>query len=230
MMYKIFIVEDDNTIATLLCRHLANWGYDARIAADFHDILTEFREFAPDLVILDISLPFFNGYYWCSEIRKVSQAPIIFLSSHTENMDIVMAMNMGGDDYLTKPFALDIVVAKIQALLRRSYDFSSEPETVEARGLILDLNSTAVSYGPNRDELTKNEFRMLRLLFLNKNKVVSREDLMKALWDSDCFVDDNTLTVNVNRLRKKLEALGAPADLIETKKGLGYIVVTDEDK
>lgn len=224
-MYKIFIVEDDTTIAQLLCGHLQKWGYDAYIAADFQDIMGEFKIIKPDLVILDISLPLYNGYYWCNEIRKIAKTPIIFLSSHTENMDIVMAMNMGGDDYLTKPFSLDIVVAKIQALLRRTYSFKAETEVAEVRGLKLDLNSTVVTWGNNRDELTKNEFKMLRLLLLNKNKVVSRDELMRTLWDNNSFVDDNTLTVNVNRLRKKLEALGAPADFIETKKGLGYIVV-----
>lgn len=224
-MYKIFVVEDDVTIAQLLCGHLKKWGYHGYIAQDFQDIIGEFEKIEPHLVILDISLPLYNGYYWCNEIRKISKAPIIFLSSHTENMDIVMAMNMGGDDYLTKPFSLDIVVAKIQALLRRTYTFKEESDIVEARGLRLNLNSTAVTWGESREELTKNEFKMLRLLMVNKNKVVSREELMQALWDNNCFVDDNTLTVNVNRLRKKLEALGAPADLIETKKGLGYIVV-----
>ncbi|MDO4542669.1 MAG: response regulator transcription factor [Bacillota bacterium] len=223
-MYKIFIVEDDATIGGLLCRHLEKWGYEAAAPRDFNDIVGEFKEYQPDLVLLDISLPFFNGYYWCGEIRKISRVPIIFLSSHTENMDIVMAMNMGGDDYLTKPFSLEVVVAKIQALLRRAYDFGSDGDIITVQGLSLDLNSTTVSYGEEERELTKNEFRLLRLLLINRNKVVSRDELIQALWDNNCFVDDNTLTVNINRLRKKLEAMGAP-ELIETKKGLGYIVM-----
>lgn len=222
-MYKILIVEDDAAISEMVCENLAQWNLTADGVKDFHDIMPQFKAYAPDLVVLDISLPFFNGYYWCNEIRKISKVPIVFLSSHTENMDIVMAMNMGGDDFIVKPFSMDILVAKIQALLRRTYAFHGEVNTIEAKGALLDLNTTNLSFGSTETELTKNEFRILRVLMERKNHVVSREDLMEALWDSDCFVDDNTLTVNINRLRKRLEALGL-AEFIVTKKGIGYFI------
>lgn len=222
-MYKILIVEDDAAIARLLKDNLLQWNLTAEMVTDFHDVITKFKEYIPDLVVLDISLLFFNGYYWCNEIRKISEVPIVFLSSHTENMDIVMAMNMGGDDFIVKPFSMDILVAKVQALLRRTYAFQGESNTLEAKGALLNINTTNFSYGDGEVILTKNEFRILYMLMERKNHVVTREDLMKALWDSDSFVDDNTLTVNVNRLRKHLSALGLD-DFIETKKGIGYIV------
>lgn len=222
-MYKILIVEDDAAIARLLKDNLLQWNLTAEMVTDFHDVITKFKEYIPDLVVLDISLLFFNGYYWCNEIRKISEVPIVFLSSHTENMDIVMAMNMGGDDFIVKPFSMDILVAKVQALLRRTYAFQGESNTLEAKGALLNINTTNFSYGDGEVILTKNEFRILYMLMERKNHVVTREDLMKALWDSDSFVDDNALTVNVNRLRKHLSALGLD-DFIETKKGIGYIV------
>ncbi|MDF2587244.1 MAG: DNA-binding response regulator [Anaerocolumna sp.] len=222
-MYKILIVEDDITIASILHENIKKWGFEAIYITDFNNVLNEYTLFQPHLVLLDISLPFYNGYYWCSEIRKVSNVPIVFLSSHTENMDIVMAMNMGGDDYITKPFSLDIVIAKIQAILRRSYTYYTDTQTIEVNGIVLNLNDTILYLKDQRIELTKNEYRIIKILMENKNKIVTREQIMKSLWDSDSFIDDNTLTVNVNRLRKKLEDYGLN-EFIQTKKGLGYMI------
>lgn len=220
---KILIVEDDSTIATLLQESLERWGFAAVCVDDFSDVITAFRREAPHLVLLDISLPFFNGYYWCGEIRKESKVPILFLSSHTENMDVVMAMNMGGDDYVTKPFSMEVLIAKINALMRRAYQYYTEPQALSARGAALNLADGSLSIGDTRLELTRNESRMLRLLLENKNKTVSREQLMRYLWDDEHFIDENTLTVNINRLRKKLAGAGLDG-LIQTKKGEGYIV------
>lgn len=222
-MYKILIVEDDVTIASLLNENIKKWGFESDYVTDFNQVLEEYNRKKPHLILLDISLPFYNGFYWCSEIRKVSNVPIVFLSSHTENLDIVMAMNMGGDDYITKPFSLDIVIAKIQAVLRRTYAYYSEIQTLEVRSVLLELKDAVVSYRDNKAELTKNEYKILRLLMEKKNNIISREEIMKNLWDSDSFIDDNTLTVNVNRLRKKLEDMGI-TDFIMTKKGMGYMV------
>lgn len=222
-MYQILIVEDDITIASLLNENIKKWGFDSSYVSDFNHILEEYQTKKPHLILLDISLPFYNGYYWCSELRKISNVPIIFLSSHSENLDIVMAMNMGGDDYITKPFSLDIVIAKIQAVLRRTYAYYQELHTLEVNGVLLNLNDTSLSYQNIKIELTKNEFKIIRLLMEKKNEIVSREEIMKSLWDSDSFIDDNTLTVNVNRLRKKLEDKGL-FDFILTKKGMGYLV------
>ena len=222
-MYKILIVEDDVTIASLLNENIKKWGFESDYVTDFNQVLEEYHRKKPHLILLDISLPFYNGFYWCGEIRKVSNVPIVFLSSHTENLDIVMAMNMGGDDYITKPFSLDIVIAKIQAVLRRTYAYYREIQTLEVRNVLLDLKDAVVCYRDNKAELTKNEYKILRLLMEKKNNIISREEIMKNLWDSDSFIDDNTLTVNVNRLRKKLEDMGI-TDFIITKKGMGYMV------
>lgn len=222
-MYKILIVEDDMTIATLLNENIKKWGFESDYVTDFSQVLEEFHRKKPHLILLDISLPFYNGFYWCNEIRKVSNVPILFLSSHTENLDIVMAMNMGGDDYITKPFSMDVVIAKIQAVLRRTYTYYTEIQTLEARGALLDLTDAIISYGDKKTELTKNEYRILRLLMEKKNNIISREEIMKNLWEDENFIDDNTLTVNVNRLRKKLEDMGL-TDFIQTKKGMGYMV------
>lgn len=222
-MFKILIVEDDETIAKVLADNLNKWGYEAQCIEDFDSVLSQFREFEPHMVLMDITLPYFNGFYWCSEIRKVSNLPIVFISSNTDNMNIVMAMNMGGDDFITKPFDLSVVVAKIQAILRRTYSYMNQVTTIEHRGAILNLGEATLSYKNTKLDLTKNEFRILQLLMEKKNHVVSREDIMKKLWDSDCFIDDNTLTVNVTRIRKKLEDIGLE-QFIVTKKGIGYMV------
>lgn len=220
-MYKIFIVEDDELIAAGLKHHLESWDYAVVFAQDLANVMTEFVHAAPQLVLMDIKLPFYNGYYWCSEIRKVSKVPIIFLSSAADNMNIVMAVNMGGDDFIAKPFDLDVLTVKIQAMLRRTYDFVSQSVVLEHRGAMLNLTEATLVYGSEKLELTKNELRILQVLMENKEKVVARDTLMTKLWESDSYVDENTLSVNVNRLRKKLEGAGL-LDFIQTKKGIGY--------
>lgn len=220
-MYKIFMVEDDEIIARSIREHLQAWNYDVCCVEDFSNVVAEFVRFDPQLVLMDITLPFFNGYHWCSEIRKISKVPVIFLSSAADNMNIVMAVNMGADDFIPKPFDLEVLTVKIQAMLRRSYDFAGTGSMLEHKGAILNLNETTLTYQEQKIELTKNEFRILEILMENKEKVVSRETLMTKLWESDNYVDENTLSVNVNWLRKKLEALGLE-EFILTKKGIGY--------
>ncbi len=222
-MYKILVVEDDESIASSLQKVLTLWGYDVHVATQFKDVFSEFVSLNPQLVLLDIGLPFFNGYHWCSEIRKVSNVPIMFLSSMSDNMNIVMAMNMGGDDFICKPCDASVIVAKVQALLRRSYSFSGQLNLIQHDGIILNLSDATLEYEGEVIELTKNEFKMLQLLLENAGKIVSREALMIRLWESDSFIDDNTLTVNMTRLRKRLAEIGL-SDFVKTKKGLGYLV------
>ena len=222
-MYKILIVEDDETIAGGLKNHLEKWNYQAECMTDFKDVMGKFVEFEPQLVLLDIVLPFFNGFHWCQEIRKISKVPIIFLSSANDNMNIVMAMNMGGDDFVSKPFDLDVLIAKIQAVLRRTYDFNGQTGLLEHRGAILSMSDAVLTYQGERVNLTKNEYRILLTLMENKGKIVNRDLLMTKLWETDSFVDENTLTVNVTRLRKKLAEAGLENYII-TKKGIGYMV------
>lgn len=220
-MYKIQVVEDDNTIAEEVRKFLSKWGYEVECVTDFNNVLGHFTGFMPQLVLMDIGLPFYNGYFWCSEIRKVSQVPIIFISSASDNMNIVMAVNMGGDDFLVKPFDLEVLAAKVQAILRRTYSFHNQTNLMEYQGIILNVPGMTLTYQEEKLELTRNEFKIMQILFENRETVVSREKIMKKLWDDDCFVDDNTLTVNINRLRKRLESIGI-SDLILTKKGVGY--------
>ena len=222
-MYTIFIVEDDPTIARAVQKHLESWGMNACIAEDFQNVTAEFLRCAPQLVLLDIYLPFFNGHHWCSEIRKLSRVPIIFLSSAADNMNIVMAMNMGGDDFITKPFDLSVLTAKVQALLRRTYEFAGAAERIEHGGALLDLGELVLQADGNRIPLTKNEVRILQTLMEARGKVVSRDAIMTRLWETDSYIDDNTLTVNINRLRRKLEGAGLPG-FIATKKGVGYSI------
>lgn len=217
------IIEDDPVIAAALQKHLGSWGYRVEPAADFHDILPGFEAFAPQLVLLDISLPFFDGYHWCREIRKQSSVPIIFISSAADNMNIVMAMSMGGDDFIAKPFDLSVLTAKVQALLRRTYGYASQNTLLEHRGVSLDLSEMKLSYLDQKLDLSRNEFRILQVLFEKPGRIVSRDDLMMRLWETDSFIDDNTLTVNVTRLRRKLEEIGL-SDFIATKKGVGYFL------
>lgn len=221
MNYKILIVEDDAVIAQEIARHLENWGMQTVIVQDLSQVMKEFARELPHLVLMDVSLPFYNGYYWCSEIRKVSSVPVIFLSSASENMNIVMAMNMGGDDFIAKPFDFSVLLAKVQAMLRRTYAFAGQTNLLEYRGVILNLSNTSLEINGESVELTKNEFRILQLLFERRGDIVTREEIMKHLWDGDCFVDDNTLAVNMVRLRKKLQEKGLE-QFITTKKGLGY--------
>ncbi len=222
-MYKIFIVEDDNTIATLLGEHLRRWNYEVYQINDFSKVVEEFIKESPHLVLMDIGLPFFNGFHWCSEIRKHSNVPIIFLSSANDNMSIVMAMNMGGDEFIEKPFDLDVATAKIQAVLRRAYAFHGTTDMLEWHGVILNISDGSVTNQGESVSLSKNEFRILQLLVEEAGSTVSRESIMMKLWESDEFIDDNTLTVNVTRLRKKLESIGIQ-DMIKTRKGVGYLV------
>lgn len=227
-MYRILIVEDDMAIGTAMEQQLCAWGFEARCAQDFRDILGEFMAFSPQLVLLDISLPFYNGFHWCSEIRKVSKVPIVFLSSASDNMNIVMAMNMGGDDFIAKPFELTVLIAKIQAILRRTYDFAGEVRMLSHREAFLNTADATLMYQGRRIDLTKNEYRMLLTLMEEKGRVVSRETLMQRLWETDSFVDENTLTVNMTRLRKKLDGAGL-SDFIVTKKGMGYLIPEGTD-
>ena len=222
-MYKILIVEDDNTIAERLASHLKKWNYKTVCVRDFKNVMEEFKKTDPQLVILDIGLPFYNGFYWCQEIRKLSNVPIIFLSSMNDNMNIVMAMNMGGDDFIAKPFDLQVLTAKLQAVLRRSYGSKLTSHSIECGEVVLNLNDTSVAVCGEKIDLTKNEFLILKTLMEKQGKVVSREEIMERLWGNDEFVDDNTLTVNITRIRKKLEAAGVD-DFITTKRGLGYLV------
>lgn len=221
MSYKILIVEDDTVIAEEIARHLGMWGLETVVVQDFGQVLAEFTRQSPSLVLMDISLPFYNGYYWCREIRKVSKVPVIFLSSASENMNIVMAMNMGADDFIAKPFDFDVLSAKIQAMLRRAYSFSGQTSLLEHNGVILNLSNASLEVNGRKVELTKNEFRILQILFEHKGETVTREKIMKHLWDGDCFVDDNTLAVNMARLRRKLQEENI-TDFILTKKGIGY--------
>ena len=222
-MYKILIVEDDSIIAGTLKNHLCQWGFEVRCIEDFKNVLEETADFTPHLILLDIILPFFNGFHWCQRIREFSKVPIIFLSSASDNMNIVMAMNMGGDDFIEKPFDLNVLTAKIQALLRRSYSFQVNVNVIEHQGLLLNLSDATVLYEGEKIDLTKNEYRILLTLMEQKGKIVSRERLMEKLWENDSFVDENTLSVNVNRLRKKLEKEGLTG-FITTKVGMGYLI------
>lgn len=222
-MYKIFIIEDDASMANVMKTQIEAWGHEAACIRNFQNVINEFMEFDPHLVLVDIMLPFYNGYHWCSEIRKISNVPVIFISSASDNMNIVMAMNMGGDDFIAKPFDLNVLMAKIQAVLRRTYDLAGKIPVLEHKGAILNLNDTTLTYGEHKLELSRNEFRILQTLMENKGKVVSRETLMTRLWEMDCYVEENTLTVNMTRLRKKLEGIGLK-DFIKTKVGSGYIL------
>ena len=220
-MYKIFLVEDDETIAKMVKNHLEKWDYEVRIAQKFDRIMAEFADYEPQLVLMDIGLPFYNGYHWCTQIRKVSNVPVVFLSSAADNMNIVMAVTMGSDDFIAKPFDMQVLTVKIQAILRRSYDFAGNSSVLEHKGAMLNISEAELSYEGESLELTKNELKILQTLFENKASIVTRDTLMTKLWESDTYVDENTLSVNVNRLRKKLASIGL-SDFIITKKGIGY--------
>lgn len=222
-MYRIIIIEDDTTIANTLKEHLSKWDYEVGCVTDFKGITEQVARFDPHLILLDVMLPYFNGFYWCGEIRKISKVPIIFISSAGDNMNIVMAMNMGGDDFISKPFDLNVLTAKIGALIRRTYSFQGKVNVIEHKGVILNLSDTSLTYAGNKTELTKNDYKILQLLMENIGRVVSRDEIMQHLWESDNFIDDNTLTVNITRLRKKLTDIGLD-NFIATKKGLGYII------
>lgn len=222
-MYKIMLVEDDENMANAMRTQLQVWGYEVYCIQNFQKVTEEFLAVEPQLVLLDIMLPFFNGYHWCSEIRKHSNVPILFISSASDNMNIIMAMNMGGDDFIAKPFDLNVLLAKVQAILRRTYDLTGSIPVLEHKGAILNLNDMTLHYGEQILDLTRNEFRILQTLLEQKGKVVSRNTLMMRLWEIDSYVEENTLTVNINRLRKKLVEIGLE-DYIKTKVGCGYII------
>jgi DNA-binding response OmpR family regulator len=223
MAYRILIVEDDFALAQVMKQQIEAWDNEVCLVKDFQNVIPTFVEYDPALVLLDIMLPFYNGYYWCSEIRRISHVPIVFISSASDNMNIVMAMNMGADDFIAKPVDPMVMNAKIQAILRRTYDLAGKVPVIEHKGVVLNLNDGVAFYQGQQVELTKNEFRIFRVLMENRGKVVSRDLLMTRLWQDDCYVEENTLTVNVTRLRKKLESIGV-TDLIQTKVGSGYII------
>ena len=225
--YRILIVEDDEVIARSIQKLMGDWGWEACCVEDFSEVLANFASYNPHLVILDIALPACNGFYWCMEIRKISRVPVVFLSSASDNMNIVIAMNMGGDDFIAKPFDRNVLAAKIQAILRRTYDFAANTELIAHKGAVLNTADATLIYEGQRIDLTKNDYKILKMLLENKGKTVSRDALMTRLWETDCFVDENTLTVNITRLRKKLEQAGL-TDFIVTRKGMGYLI-SDED-
>ncbi len=223
-MFKVLIVEDDKKIRTIIMDNLKKWGFQGISINNFEDVLNCFLEVQPHLILMDINLPYFDGFHWCSKIREISKVPIIFITSRDSNMDIIMAMNMGGDDYIAKPFSLEVLMAKIKAILRRTYSYNSlDTEVIEHKDLILNIKSNDIIYNNEKLELSKNEFKILTLLMEKSGQVVSRDEIMEALWEDEKFIDDNTLTVNINRLRKRLVKIGLD-DFILTKRGQGYIV------
>lgn len=223
-MYKIMMIEDDEKIRRIVADTLKKWQYDVVEVTQFDQVLTNFEQTKPHLVLLDINLPVFDGYYWCQRIRSVSKVPIIFLSSRNQNMDIIMAINMGGDDFIQKPFDLEILVTKISALIRRKYTYQEDEQiSFFHKGLKLHVTNSTIEHKEQTTELSRNEFVLLQLMMRNIGKIISREDFMQALWNEDQFVDDNTLTVNVNRMRRKIAALGLE-DFIVTRKGMGYMI------
>ena len=222
-MYRLLIVEDDKGIAEAIKTQAEIWDFSVRIAENFRNVMTDFADFDPHIVLLDITLPFFNGFHWCTEIRKVSRVPIIFISSAADNMNMVMAMNMGADDFITKPFDQSVLTAKLRALMRRSYDFAASAPVLEHKGALLNTGDNTLTYGDEKISFSKNEYRILLVLMENRGKVVSREKLIESLWETDSFIDENSLSVNVNRLRRRLESIGLN-DFITTKFGVGYII------
>ena len=220
--WKIFLVEDDKVIAEEIKRHLEFWNYEIKIAEDFQNIFDEFKNFHPDLVLMDVTLPFYNGYHWCKIIRKNSKVPILFISAADENLNLIMAMDLGADDYLTKPFELELLQIKIRALLRRAYEYI-ETRNIFYKDISLDCDKMIILRENKEIELTKNEFKILEILLEKPGKVVNRDEIIDKIWQTDSYIDDNTLTVNVMRLRKKLEDINI-FELIKTKKGVGYYV------
>lgn len=219
---KIMIIEDDPTIRELLGESVTRWGYEAVLCSDFRQVMDLFLRETPHLILMDINLPIYDGYYWCRRIREVSQVPILFLSSRDTPMDMVMAMSMGGDDFVQKPFFEEVLIAKIKALLRRTYSYTDAvPNVIEHDGVILNLGDGSIGCGEKRAELTRNEFKILSLLMQQKGSIVSREKIMRSLWEDESFIDDNTLTVNMTRIRKKLADVGK-SSFITTIKGEGY--------
>ncbi|KAF1295582.1 DNA-binding response regulator [Enterococcus sp. JM4C] len=223
-MAKIMVVEDEAVIRQLLMEELEKWQFTSFGTTDFNQVVADFEQEEPQLILLDINLPVYDGYYWCQKIRELSKVPIIFISSRNTNMDMIMAMNMGADDFVTKPFQLDVLIAKINALLRRSYNYvENANEMMTHNGITLNVDNGSMEIAGETIDLSKNEYRLLYILMKQHGKILTREKLLRALWDDERFVDDNTLTVNINRLRKKIQQAGLE-NYIETKVGQGYIV------
>ncbi|NFO05408.1 response regulator transcription factor [Clostridium botulinum] len=222
-MYKIMIVEDDVTIRDELKNLLNRYGYEVGITDDFSNVVNHIEQNNYDLILLDVNLPVFDGYHICREIRKKLDIPIIIVTSRDSEIDELMSMNLGADDFITKPYNTQILLARISSILKRTYKKNDSSEILKYKDLILDLSNGSVSYNNKYCELTKNELKILAYLIKNQNSIVSRDILMETLWSSDIFVDDNTLSVNVTRLRKKLDDIGIK-DAIETRRGLGYIM------
>jgi DNA-binding response OmpR family regulator len=224
-MFKIMIIEDDSKMREIILENIVKWGFQGYYVQDFNKVFDDFVRFEPHLVLMDINLPSYDGFYWCGKIREMSNIPIIFISSRNTNMDIIMAINMGGDDFIQKPFSLDVLMAKINGLLRRTYNYANAyTNVIEHNGVVLNIKDSSVMFKDRKVELTKNEFRILYTLMKDKGEIISRDKIMRALWEDESFIDDNTLTVNINRLRKKLEDFGL-VDYIHTKKGQGYVIL-----
>lgn len=222
-MNTLLLIEDDEAIAQQIKKHFTSWHIDVQLVKDFEQVMTLFLQMKPSIVIIDIQLPFYDGFHWCREIRKYSNVPIIFLSARDQPLDIIMAMQLGADDYIQKPFNSEVLLSKVHALMRRTYEYSRENDNLHSwNGAIIDYERSLISYENEQQQLTKNEQYILKVLLENKNQIVSRDVLMRRLWDDERFVNDNTLTVNVNRLRTKLRDLGMDSEVIETKKSLGY--------
>lgn len=221
----IFIVEDDRALSREISLTLSKWGYKTHEVDDFENINNEVLEYNPKLILMDINLPCYDGFYWCSQIRNFMKVPIIFISSRSDDMDIIMSINMGGDDYITKPFSPQLLVAKVQAILRRTYSYNNDlkSDIIKFKDITLNIVEGKVYFKNKNVELTKNELKIMNILMNNQEKIVSRDEIIEELWDTDEFISENTLTVNVNRLRKKLDSIGI-SDFIETKKGQGYII------
>ncbi len=225
-MYRIFLVEDDAALAQSITRVMTAWGHEVCVARDFRQILTEFTACQPHLVLMDLMLPFFNGHYWTRQIRQVSDVPVVYLSSASDDMNVIMAMNMGGDEFIAKPVDANVLTAKVNAVLRRAYDLAGSTHLIAHGRAVLDLNSASLLVDGQNVALTRNEFIILRTLMEQPRKVVSRDALMTRLWQMDEYIEENTLTVNVARLRRKLDAAGLPG-FIATKVGSGYILAED---
>lgn len=227
-LLKVLLIEDDMSIFSLIAERFRQWSIDVVGPDDFHQVMATFVEEKPQLVLIDIQLPAFDGFHWCREIRAISNVPILFLSSRDHPMDMVMAMQMGADDFVQKPFHMEVLIAKVQALLRRTYDYqeTSQSDSEHWCGTEINYDRALVQFQNRQVELTKNELFILKVLVKAKGQIVSRDALMRKLWDDERFVNDNTLTVNVNRLRQRLEEVGL-LDVIVTKKGLGYMAVSE---
>lgn len=226
-LFKLLLIEDDQTLYGEICARLTQWSYEVYGVHDFRAVMERFAEVKPDLVLIDIGLPMFDGFHWCRMIRSHSNVPIIFLSSRDHPTDMVMSMQLGADDFVQKPFHFEVLIAKIQAILRRVHDYNTVPVAVKTWcGAVVDMDKNTVSNPAGTAALTKNEIYILKLLIERRNKIVSREELITSLWDDERFVSDNTLTVNLNRLRKKLEEIGL-GRYIETKVGQGYMALEE---